>query len=240
MLRVRHSLLLLLALAGPVCAAQSCPEDVASDKEPPPSTLTGTIHHYRQLREWIGLDLDKAACGEKTIQLIFVVTHADRAESLDGCSARVKGSIYESPTGYYSANLAISDPVIDPSPDCRAKPVPATKATPPPADLRSYAYSVVVNIPGNVPITGSAWRTDGKPGDLAPWAAYADITLTGGYVIWADCRKGFVPVAASSSTRDDASVTDVQAGLDPSEDRISRFVVSCQKSQPGPNLKTTP
>jgi len=228
---VKCSLLFLLALVGTACAAQSCPTDVAPDKEPPPSTLRGTIHQYRQLRDWIGLDLDTPACGEKTIQLIFLKpVAAERATGFGGCSARVTGAIYESPTGYYSANLAISDPVIDLSPDCHPKPVPAPQ-TPPqaPSDLLSYSYSVVVNIPGNVPITGRAWRTDGKHGALEPWSAYADVTLTGGYFTWANCRRGFVAVAASSSTHDDASITDAQAGLDPSEDHVSRFIVGCKK-----------
>lgn len=231
MIAVKAPLLCLLTLIGPACAAQVCPKDVAPDQEPPPSTLSGTIHHYRQLRDWIGLDLDTPACGEKTIQLIFLKpSGAKRASSFDGCNARVTGAIYESPTGYYSATLAISDPVIGLSPDCRPKAVPLPKAPPPPpSDLRSYSYSVVVNIPGNVPITGRAWRTDGKQGGLEPWSAYADVTLTGGYFTWANCRRGFVAAAASSSTQDDASITDAQAGLDPSEDHVSRFIVECKK-----------
>jgi hypothetical protein len=232
MFPVKSLPLFLLVLFGPSCVAQSCPADVPTDKDPPPSTLTGTIHHYRQLRDWLGIDLIKPACGEKTIQLIFMKPEPEqRALALDGCSVRLTGSIYESPTGYYSATLSISDPQIEPAPDCHPKPKPPpTQAPPLPAGLRAYSYSIAVDIPQRVPITGRAWRDDGIPGDIEPWSAYADVNLTGGYYIWAGCRKGFVPVAASSSTHDDTDLeTGKEAGLSPSEDRVSRFTVKCRR-----------
>ncbi|MGC2639663.1 MAG: hypothetical protein WA294_20940 [Acidobacteriaceae bacterium] len=226
--------MLLLALVGPACAAQSCP--TADGAETLSSTLTGTIHHHRQLRDWIGIDLSSPTCGEKTIQIIFVKTDGgERVESLDGCSVRVTGSIYESPTGYYSAPLAISDPVIEPLPGCHPQPLaPTQNSVPLPANLRSYSYSVVTNVPGNVPITGKAWRTEGKPGDLEPWSAYASFHLNGAEdFIWAVCRDGFTPLSASSTTKDEASMTELfgksAAALSPSQDHISRFVVSCRR-----------
>jgi hypothetical protein len=230
---VKELLFSLLLLVGPPCIGQSCPAEVPSGKDPPPSTLTGSIHHYRQLRDWLGIDLTKAACGEQTIELIFMKPEQEqRALALDGCHVRLTGSIYESPTGYYSATLSITDPQIEPAPDCHPKPKPLPTQVPPvPADLRAYSYSIEVNIPQRVPIAGRAWRDDGIPRDLEPWSAYADVFLTGGYYIWASCRKGFVPVAASSSTHDDTDIDTgmKKAGLSPSEDRISRFTVTCRK-----------
>jgi hypothetical protein len=186
---------------------------------------------YHQLREWMGLDLTTPACGEKTIQLIFVKRSAKRAVSLDGCKAVVTGSIFDSPTGYYSASLAIADPTISPSPGCHPHPPPAHVVPHVPADLRAYAYSLTVDAPKNVPMTGRAWRTDGTPSNLEPWSAYSNIDLTGGFAIWAGCRDGFIPVAASSSTDDDVYIDEDmgKAALAPSEDHISRFVVQCRR-----------
>jgi hypothetical protein len=220
--------LFLLALLGAPLTAQSCPKENPPDKLPPSSTLNGTIHVYHQLRTWIGIDLSTPACGEKTIQLTFLRKNQySKAESLDGCTARVTGPVDFSPTGYYSANLFIQDPAIAPAPNCHPKSISSTPSVVVPPGLRSYKVEITVDIPNNLPMSGHAWRTDGRETDLTPWDKYADITLTGGYVIWADCRKDFTAKAASSSTHDEASLYDGRAGLDPSEDHTSKFLVSC-------------
>jgi hypothetical protein len=225
--RLAFVLLFLISVAR--LPAQSFPAQDSTNREPL-STLSGTLHVYHQLREWTGVELSRPARGEKIIQLIFLKPALQQqADSLDGCNVRVTGSLYESPTGYYSANLAISDPTIDPSADCHPKPKQTQRVPLDPADLRSYKFTVVVNIPTNVPMTGHAWRTDGKTGTLEPWSAYADLTLTGGFYLWADCRKGFSAVAASSSTGDRADLNDAQAGLEPSEEHLSRFTITCRK-----------
>src|SRR5580698_7502664 len=102
-----------IALAGLSTSAQTCPSHSGLDGAPQASVLHGTLRYHNDLREWLGLKPDRPVCGEVEIQFIFSGSGAWRvAESLRGCSVTATGRIFESPTTYYSADLAVQDPEL--------------------------------------------------------------------------------------------------------------------------------
>lgn len=161
--------------------AQNCPPDDMGT-----STLTSVIRYHSELRQWIGLEVNPPACGQKEIQLTFYKGDPRKVMALDGCIASITGGIGISSTGYYSRDMYIDDPRIQPDSSCSRVPVPPdlSRARIVPG-VRSYKATVTLDLSKMTkPMEGSAWRTDGSTAKLSPWQAYLDPELTGGYVLW--------------------------------------------------------
>ncbi|SRR6266849_2115384 len=194
--RMRPLVILLAALLLSVAAsAQNCP---MSDARGPAeasaaSTLHGTLILHDELRKWLGLKLDLPTCGQDEIQLVFPDAKALRsAESFRGCAVSATGKLFDTPTGYYSAEIAISDPLLKPDSSCHPLPVePDPSAAPIPTGLKSFRASITVDYRGKGHVEVRVWRSTNNA-VLKPWQSFVHYGLTGGEdVMWFGCRKGF-------------------------------------------------
>lgn len=182
--------LLFLMLGAQALAAQNCPDD--SGKLTAPSSLQGTIAYHHELRDWIGIKLQRPACGQNEIQLTFSdATGYKHAETLRGCDVTITGSLDESPTGYYSTDLFIVDSHIELAPSCQPQP-PITYPGNAKIPTSIKSYSVTATIPAdNGPIRIRARKTYQNKAPLSPGEAYIQTRLTGGFVLYAICADGF-------------------------------------------------
>jgi hypothetical protein len=94
-------------------------------------------------------------------------------------------------TGYYSLETYQFVNEIEPAGSCvRKSPFPDySKDKPAPAIRRYQVVMQVVYEPGDHPIIFHV-SSGGKK--LQPWQAYASYDLTGGFVLYGHCGKGFV------------------------------------------------
>jgi hypothetical protein len=236
-------------LATAAVNAQTCPphDDHGREKALSPSVLHGTLLFHDDLRQWIGIKLDRPACGQTEVQLVFSKADAWReAETLRGCTVTATGELFDSPTGYYSAELAISDATLKPGPSCHPSPVrPDPYAVPIPPNVKSYHASISVDYRGKGHVNVKVWHGDDKPVPLAPWQAYISYTLTGGQdVIWFDCQKGFrinditqTPENPNGIFNDEPNLTGTVL-QDMNGANMVRF--SCQKKQDSTDVKPKP
>jgi len=184
----------LILVAGCVCVqAQVCPSEHGDATAP--STLHGKIMYHDELRQWIGLKLDRPACDQSEIQLVFVTGDETlawrKAKSLSGCQATVEGMIVESLTGYYSTDLNIADPKINVDPGCTPKPLePDLYQVTVPKTVNKYNAEMKVDLRGKGRLDGSASNAQGRL--LSPWQAYVKYMLTGGMTMWLECADDFV------------------------------------------------
>lgn len=186
----------IVFFAASATYSQSCPK---SDARAPgeaqgASALHGTLTYHDELRQWLGIKLDSPACGETEIQLVFSNAAAwRRARSLQQCKMTVRGKLYESPTGYYSAHLAISNPELKPDPSCRPFPIKPDPTTAPiPTDLEIFHASITVDYRDKGHVDVNIWKDESKHVPLAPWQAFIHYFLTGAEdVMWFGCRQGF-------------------------------------------------
>ncbi len=189
--------IVLIAFLSTFVLGQTCPTAAESEQgsgAAEPSVLHGRLVYHNDLRRWLGLKLDKPACGQGEIQLVFADAALwRRAEALRGCSLTVTGDIFDSPTGYYSADLAISDPVIHPDSGCHPFPVkPDLSTVPIPSGVQLYNVSINVDYRGKGHVTVHVSEGPNGATPLGPWQAYAHYMLTGGAdVIWFGCQKEF-------------------------------------------------
>ena len=193
-MRLLSSLFLSLIPFLTICA-QNCP--VRGERGPAEastaSTLHGTIAHHDELREWLGLKLERPACGQDEIQLVFSDMKAQRnAETFQGCAVSVSGKLFDVPTGYYSAEIAISDPTLESDSSCHPFPVkPDPTIVPIPTDLKSFHASITVDYRGRGHTEVRVWRS-AKNEVLQPWQSFVYYQLTGGQdVLWFSCHDGF-------------------------------------------------
>src|SRR5713226_3530041 len=150
---MRSLIVLSIALLAAVAVdAQTCP---ARDEHGPfeasrDSVLHGTLQLHDELRQWIGIKLDQPACEQTEVQLIFSEAKTWRkAEALRGCTVTATGKLFDSPTGYYSADMAISDASLKPDPDCHPFPIKENPhLVPVPQTLRTYHASISVDYGG--------------------------------------------------------------------------------------------
>jgi hypothetical protein len=153
------------------------------------------LRFHDEIRQWIGLDLDKTACGVGEIELFVAVESPEgrRAKSLVGCHVKVTGRIYPHSTGYYSAAMAFGDPEVTPDATCHSKPIePDYSLAPIPAKLLRYRASITADYRGNGHVRVKAWRDGTKPIPLEPWQAYVSYSFTGDRsVIYFQCAESF-------------------------------------------------
>jgi hypothetical protein len=177
-------LAILFLSVFPILAAnaQNCP--VRDERGPAEasiaSTLHGTILLHDELRQWLGLKLDQPACAQVEVQLVFSDIEARRsAETLRGCAVSATGALFDSPTGYYSSEIAISNPALKPDPSCHPFPVkPDPSAVPIPTSLKSFRASITVDYRGKGHVDVRVWRSADKK-SLQPWQSFVQYHLTG-------------------------------------------------------------
>ncbi len=172
--------------------AQACPQSLEEAKAS--STLHGTLIYHNELRQWLGLKLDKETCGEEEIELVFLEAGNWRqAEALRNCQVTVIGILYYGLTGYYSAGMAISDPMVAPDVSCNPFPVKPDLATmPKKANIKRFTAQIVVDYKGAGSVKVRVWEDEQKKAELAPWEPYLSYMITGGRdVIWFHCADSF-------------------------------------------------
>lgn len=194
-----------LLVACVAVTAQSCParDSQGPFEAPSPSTLHGTLLVHNDLRDWIGLKLDRPACGESEIELVFQNGDGFRgAETYNGCALTAIGKLFDSPTGYYSANIAISDPDLKPDPSCHPSALtPDPSESPMPPAVTRYRASIVVDYRGRGRVTVEV-RDSQNNQPLKPWQPFVKYLLTGGRDgIWFSCGDGFTVQKASASPK---------------------------------------
>lgn len=195
--------LAIIFLAAVSTQAQTCPPQNSDNPDTPgPSVaLHGTLVYHDDLRQWLALRVDHPTCGEGEVELVFSNFSAwRRAQSLRGCAVTAKGTLYESPTGYYSAKFAI-EATLKPDPSCRPFPLrPDLSTVPIPTTVKIFRASIVVDYHGKGHVGVEVWKNQDKRLLLKPWEAYVNYILTGGRdVIWFGCQKDF-RIAAITQT----------------------------------------
>lgn len=205
-------------LAAATARAQSCPDKInkGSSDTSKDSVLHGTLQVHDDLRQWIGIKLDAPTCDQAELQLIFSKAKAYRiAETMRECAVTVTGELFDSPTGYYSADIAISDAVLKPDASCHPAPL---KRDPQPVPLRQglqvYHASITVDYRGRGHVDVKVWQGEEKRVSLTPWESYVSYSLTGGQdVIWFDCQKALKVNNITQTPDSPNSITDDQPFL---------------------------
>lgn len=110
------------------------------------------------------------------------------------CTLTVTGKLYNSPTGYYSANLAIQDGVLEPDASCQPlPPEPDLSRARVPSRVTSYHVLIDVDYRDKGHVDVLVWQGRSKRTFLRPWQGYADYLLTGARdVLWFGCAEGFL------------------------------------------------
>lgn len=186
--------LAIIFLAAVSTQAQTCPPQNSDNPDTPGTSvaLHGTLVYHDDLREWLGLKLDHPACGQTEIQLVFPNSSEwRRAQSLRECPVTASGTLYESPTGYYSAKFAIGDAKLKPDPSCHPFPIkPDLSVVPIPATVEMFHASIAVDYRGKGHVEVKVWKNEHAL--LKPWQAYVNYMLTGSPgVIWFGCQEDF-------------------------------------------------
>jgi hypothetical protein len=228
----------VLSCASISASCQSCPSGnenfgFAHDV----STLHGTLIYHDELRQWLGVKLDQPACGESEIQLVIMDHDAQRhAKTLRGCGVTVTGKLYLSPTGYYSANLAIED--NRPQPDRACQPFPLesdTSLAHVPPYVSSYHVSVTVDYRGKGHVDVAVWRGKNKQQLLRPWQAYADYDMVGDATfLWLSCARGFrlLNVSQTPPTTNGIFEDEPGTGVSLTGEGINVVSFTCRKQTP--------
>ncbi len=191
----------LAALEAGRCCAQSCPSESKDGPliESAPQTVTGHVHYHDGIRQWLELVPPKPVCGYTSIQLLgfgggaFEVDrgNANQLERYRDCDVTVVGPIGIPSTGYYSAPIYLTVNEIDPTADCSLKSAPPDfSKLKPSSAIRRYRVTFHIRYePGDHPVSAVITNSNGQA--LRPWQEYASYTLTGGFVFYANCAKGF-------------------------------------------------
>lgn len=179
------------SLATPAYA-QECPLRSSSGPSTPSKaqTLEGQLLFHNDIRGWFELKLDRAVCGHDSIQLL-AFKKAQPQGIFRGCRIRSSGTVDFSPTGYYSADLFQDVEKMEPVGKCvKQQPFPDYSSAKPDERVRAFTVDMHIDYrPGDHPLE---FRVQSAGRELRPWQAYASYMLTGGYVLYGYCAKGFV------------------------------------------------
>ncbi|HVN20938.1 MAG TPA: hypothetical protein VMU05_19285 [Dongiaceae bacterium] len=191
--KVRELTLAVLTYTALAAFGQQCPGTRAKalGTASEVRTLEGRLVFHDSIRKWFELKLDQPQCGQTSIELMRINADWTPVEVLRGCRVRSHGTIDFSPTGYYSLDTYQAVEQIDPVGECaRQSPFPDYSKSKPDRSVREYRVEMRVDYePGDHPIVFHVSHT-GK--ELQPWQAYASYMLTGGFVLYGYCGKGFV------------------------------------------------
>lgn len=186
-----------LVLALFICVAtqasgQECPSEASTGPSIPSKvrTLEGQIIFHNDIRGWFELKLDRAECGDDSIQLL-AFKKAQPFDVFRGCRIRSSGTIDFSSTGYYSARIFQKVEKMEPVGKCVLQaPFRDYSSAKPDKQVRAYTVDMHIDYrPGDHPLE---FRVKSEGQELRPWQAYASYRLTGGFVLYGYCAKGFV------------------------------------------------
>jgi hypothetical protein len=190
--------LLMFVSAAQSARGQQCPKDDPNGPgEPSESrTLEGKLVFHDGMRKWFELKLDRPECGQESIELlpgrsVFSPGNLSGLETFQGCRVRTEGSLAGPASGYYTLDVNQSVAEIETIGACTRQPPFAdySKAEPD-HSIRSYRVEMTINYEqADRPIF---FRVTSKGKELQPWQAYATYELTGGYVLYGSCAKGFM------------------------------------------------
>jgi hypothetical protein len=186
------ALLLLFCGAGSA-SAQECPRSDrnGADTRSPVQSLEGMLVYHDGIRQWFELQLSTPRCGQTSIEIVDPDQVVRALETLRGCRVRSQGRLDFAPTGYYSKDVYQDVRRVEPVGACARQPAfPHRRPARPDRRVRSYVVDMDLDYePGDHPILFTV-RSGGK--ELRPWQAYASYMLTGGFVLYGQCGKGFV------------------------------------------------
>jgi hypothetical protein len=180
----------LVTCTAVVAVGQQCPQ--ASSTGPSTAsearTLEGSVVFHDSIRKWFELKLDQPQCGQTSVEL---VQGGRKLQVLRGCRVRSRGLIDFSPTGYYSLDTYQAVSEVEPVGACSLQPpFPDYSKAKPDESIHGYRVDMHLNYePGDHPII---FRVSSAGNELRPWQAYARYMLTGGFVLYGYCGKGFV------------------------------------------------
>jgi len=186
------ALFILLCGAGRA-SAQQCPASTSAGADSTSSVrvLRGQLIYHDDIRQWFELKLDRPACGETSIQLTRSEGSWEPLQKLRGCRVESRGKIDFSPTGYYSLDLYQDTRSVKSVGACTIRPPFADySGVRPDRHVRSYTVDMHVDYrPGDHPVI---FHVRSGHRELRPWQAYAGYWLTGGFVLYGLCGRGFV------------------------------------------------
>jgi hypothetical protein len=182
---------LAAAMSSPA-QAQECPRENRDGPSAPSrvTTLEGQLVYHNDIRGWFELRLVEKRCGETSIQVFPKENHHDVA-ILRGCRVRSTGALDYSSTGYYTLDVFQDVDRISPAGSCkRQPPFPDYSGAKPDRRVRAYTVEMQIDYrPGDHPLNFRVWSA-GR--EMKPWQAYASYMLTGSFVLYGNCAKGFV------------------------------------------------
>ncbi|MGA2851242.1 MAG: hypothetical protein ABSE46_19745 [Terracidiphilus sp.] len=241
-----HRFLFALVLAAcslPPALGQECPQSSKDGPSAPSEVraLEGTMIYHDSIRQWFELKFDKPDCRQASIQLLGGDKLGTHLEVLRGCRVRTTGQLDISGTGYFSLDTFQSVQTIVPVGQCVAKPAfPDYSRAKPEKSIRAFRVDMHFDYePGDHPIV---FRVTSAGKELRPWQAYASYWLTGGFVLYGECAKGFVvdrvigPPQANPSHFDERRTTSDMAAFDPesaaaSGHKILDLAYTCVRSK---------
>lgn len=182
-----------MTLACPaVTFAQQCPQSNPNGASVPSATQTleGQLIFHDGIRKWFELKLDQPQCGQTSTELIRVNDWTP-LEVLRGCRVKSTGALDFSSTGYYSLDTYQDVQKIEPVAACVRQPLfpDYSHAKPDPA---IHEYRVEMHVDYGSGDHSIVFRVSSGGKELQPWQAYASYDLTGGFVLYGMCGKGFV------------------------------------------------
>ncbi|QWT19711.1 hypothetical protein KPL74_18415 [Bacillus sp. NP157] len=176
----------------PEMPPQACPLP-GNDGPTVPSverSLTGQLVIHDNIRGWVELVLDEPTCGMDSVELYSNVEDGPSLWKWKGCHVRSVGTLDFAPNGYFSAD--VYQTVVS------LTPIEACEATPPGPDYSKLApdpsvhdYRVAMDLiygEGEHPVVFHV-TSHGK--ELTPYEVYASYYLTGSFVLYGSCGKGF-------------------------------------------------
>jgi hypothetical protein len=173
--------------------AQDCPLEARTGPSTPSKvrSLEGKLVFHNGIRGWLELRLDKPQCGNDSIQLASLKENVRDIEVFRGCRVRSTGALDFSGTGYWSATMFQDVEKLEPVGTCLMQaPFPDYSSAIPDKAVGAYRVDMHVDYrPGDHPVE---FRVQSANRELRPWQAYASYMLTGGYVLYGYCAKGFV------------------------------------------------
>ena len=183
----------LLAIALASCTALplfgQCPQPGPDTSAV--GTLEGRLVFHDDIRKWFELKLERPQCGQSSIELVRGGDKWVSLQVLRGCRVRSRGNIAFSPTGYYSREMYQDVEQIEPVGTCvRQSPFPDFSRAVPDKTIHEYRVEMhIIYEPGDHPILFSVSNAGKK---LRPWQAYASYFLTGSFILYGECGRGFV------------------------------------------------
>jgi len=189
----RLAIALLLCTTTARVISQPCPQ--ANPAGPPVAsevlTLEGQLVFHDGIRQWFELKLDRPQCEQSSTELVRGDKDWKPLEILRGCRVKSRGEMAISGTGYYSLETYQFVDEITPVGNCaRQLPFPDYSKDEPAPAIRRYRVTMQLDYePGDHPIIFHV-SSGGKK--LQPWQAYASYDLTGGFVLYGHCGRGFV------------------------------------------------